>query len=254
MRFNSVVIICLILIFSCFSELNDWPSVLKAAKNKYETAKADASSLEIEQKTMTMAAGEKAASLSKIYKKGVKFRMETSVDMPGMPEKLKGMKTTVVFDGDEMWLSAPMAGKQKLPDSGEDKYRSGRDWWMTLSEKGKLEGTEQFGGEKCYKVKLDEDQAFSRLWISVEDLRLLKAEKEDEEQGVMRIIFSDFKKVDGGWAFPYKTEIFTGDQLFSRSEVVSLKVNDDIDDSLFDPAGLEGGKMNMKSMMKMFGQ
>jgi len=104
----------------------------------------------------------------KMLKKGKKFRIETTMQMPEVPDMPEEMALTnvIIYDGKDSWMISPFMGKQKLPYEEGKEYQTGMGWWELISEKAKIVGTEKVGGRECYVVEIKEEESpFTRMWL-----------------------------------------------------------------------------------------
>jgi outer membrane lipoprotein-sorting protein len=127
------------------------------------------------------------------------------------------------------------------------------DWWNFLSENAEITGTEKVGDRDCYIIKMKETDSspYSMLWLDKKDLILVKARSEISGGEKVEMNFSDFRKIDGDMLVPYQTEMFTGGKLMSTVKVLSVEVNQDLSDDLFDVQKADVKGPNMQDMMKM---
>ncbi|MBU4304508.1 MAG: outer membrane lipoprotein-sorting protein [Candidatus Omnitrophica bacterium] len=236
----------------------DWPAVLQQIKAKYSQFGNDIQDISITQQMTTVAPEGTMVIEMTLLQKGKKFRSEGSMNMPGAPSGMGPMKTTVIFDGKDTWMIAPMMGKKKLsPQESKDQQKD-KNWWELVSEQAKITGMEQTGGRECYVVAMNdpENAPFTRMWLDKNNLVLMKMESKGRKREPVVIEFSDFKKVKGEWEMPYKTEMYANGKLMSTIQVKALQVNKGVADEQFDagkvPVEKQGFPMGdmMKQMMR----
>lgn len=233
----------------------DWSSILKEAKAKYAKFEKEVKDMTIMQETkMVISEKDKKEMTSemKILRKGEKFRVETKMQMPDMPEAMGEMETVIIYDGEDLWMISSFLGKKKLSDEEAHEYQTERNWWDLISEKAKIVGTEKVDKRECYVVETKEEKEFpfTRIWLDKKSLDLIKGERKQPKEETMLWVHSDFKKVKGDWEMPYKTEIYTGEKLVSTSLVKSLEINKGLSDDLFDPDKVKVKGFDMQEMMK----
>ena len=233
----------------------DWPSILKQGKAKYAKFEKEVKDMTIMQETkMVISEKDKKEMTSemKILRKGEKFRMETKMQMPDMPEAMGEMETVIIYDGEDLWMISSFLGKKKLSDEEAHEYQTERNWWDLISEKAKIVGTEKVDKRECYVVETKEEKEFpfTRIWLDKKSLDLIKGERKQPKEETMLWVHSDFKKVKGDWEMPYKTEIYTGEKLVSTSLVKSLEINKGLSDDLFDPDKVKVKGFDIQEMMK----
>ncbi len=223
--------------------------IFKQARAKYAKFEKVAKDMVI---LYEMKAVEKEGEITaetKVLKKGEKFRIETTMEMPelpaGHPMAGKGeMKTIVIHDGKDTYMISPFAGKQKLPE-GEGKDRVSATLFWTPSEedleevKLKLVGTDKVGKRDAYIIEAEEeDGSLSKTWIDKNSFVNLKTEdKSPESESVM--LCSDFRTLEGGWEIPYKTEVYEDKKLVASIVIKSVKINTGLSDDLFNAGKVE---------------
>lgn len=226
----------------------DLADIQKKAKELSEKYKKEIKDMEIvQQVTMTTEQG-RMTTESKMLMKGEKMRMESTNQMPGMGE----MKTIVISNGKDTWVISPFQGKQKASGREAQQYQGRKNWWDFISDAAELKGTEKVNGRECYVVKMKGGgpDSYDTMWLDKKSMNLIQAESKNPDGQKVRIVSSDFKKVVSGLEFPYKTDVYAGDNLMSSTQIKSLKVNQGISESMFDPDKVEAPEMNMQDMMK----
>lgn len=226
----------------------DIGDIMKKSKELSAKFKGEIKDMEVvQQVTMTTEQGRMTTD-SKMLMKGEKMRMESTNQMPGMGE----VKTVVISDGKDTWVISPFQGKKKASGREAQQYQGRKNWWDFMSDGATLKGTEKVNGRNCYVVKLKggEPGSYDTMWLDEKSLNLIQAESKNPDGQKIRIVSSDFKKVVRGLEFPYKTDVYAGKNLMSSTQIKSLKVNQGIPDSMFDPDKVEAPKMDMQDMMK----
>jgi len=227
--------------------------IAKQVHSKYGNFSKEIKNMTIVKKTQILGAQEKITTETKIMRKGEKFRVENTMNMPkssGMPE----MTTITIFDGKDVWVISPMAGKRKIPGKEGEKYKGDEDWWKDISNNSTVVGTETIGNKKCYVIKMEdkENAGFTKIWIDKKNLTLIKFEGTDKKGESIVGINSDFRKIKKGLniLYPYKTEMYINGKLFATSEVTSLTIDKKISDDLFDPNKVKTQGVDMQEMMR----
>ena len=196
----------------------------------------------------------------KMFRKGLKYRMESKMSMPegsGMPA---GMKSIIIFDGKDLWTINQFTGKQKLPADASAAGKDHMNWWKDMPGKGKIVGSEKVGGRDCYIVEIwDEEKEEDKIkkWVDKKALILVQMEFKGGKGETFKMVNSNFKKVKK-WEIPYTIEVFTGGKLMTKTTIKTLNINKGLSDELFDAdkVKMEGkgvpGMPDMKDMMKKF--
>ena len=236
----------------------DLSKILKEVKTKYAKFDKEIKDMTIVQTMrMTTPHGEMSSEM-KTLKKGVKFRVEITTDMPqakDMPSGMRGMKNVVIYDGKDTWMISPFMGKKKITGQEEMQYQAEGQWWNFLSNNAKIVGSEKVGKRDCHVVKIQgqSDSPFDTMWIDKKGFNLVKSESKGPDGQQVRMLNSDFRKIKKSWEIPYKTEMFMEGKLMSTTLVKSVKTNKGLKNSLFDPdqEKVEGGGGMMDMMKKM---
>ena len=225
-----------------------WSNILEEIKAKYVNFEKEVKDITILQEMKASAPQGEITSEMKILKKGKKFRMEIILPTSEIPA---GMKIIIISDGKDSWLISPFMGKQKLSEEEEKEYQ-GIDWWDWFSEKVKIVGTEKVAEQECYVVEIEEERRvpFTKVWVDKKGLLLIKAEDEGPAKKKIGYLFSDFRKIEGGWELPYRIEISMDGSPLYTSFIKSLEINSGLSDDLFDPDKVEVKGPNMQEMMK----
>jgi len=225
-----------------------WSNILEEIKAKYVNFEKEVKDITILQEMKASAPQGEITSEMKILKKGKKFRMEIILPTSEIPA---GMKIIIISDGKDSWLISPFMGKQKLSEEEEKEYQ-GIDWWDWFSEKVKIVGTEKVAERECYVVEIEEERRvpFTKVWVDKKGLLLIKAEDEGPAKKKIGYLFSDFRKIEGGWELPYRIEISTDGSPLYASFIKSLEINKGLSDDLFDPDKIKVKEADMQEMMK----
>jgi len=231
----------------------DLSSVLEQAKAKYAKFEEEVKDMTIVQEMKTFTEEGEITEEMKMLKKGKKFRIETTMQMPEVPDMPEEMALTnvIIYDGKNSWMISPFMGKQKLPYEEGKEYQAGMSWWELISEKTKIVGTEQVGGRECYVVEIKEEESpFTRMWLDKENLVLIKGEYKEAEGEITLWVYSDFKKIKDNWEIPYKIQMYVDGNLAGSLLVKSLEINKGLSDDLFDPDKVKIKGFNIEEMMK----
>jgi len=231
----------------------DLSNVLEQAKAKYAKFEEEIKDMTIVQEMKTVTGEGEMTEEIKMLKKGKKFRIETTMQMPEVPDMPEEMALTnvIIYDGKDSWMISPFMGKQKLPYEEGKEYQTGMGWWELISEKAKIVGTEKVGGRECYVVEIKEEESpFTRMWLDKENLVLIKGEYKEAEGEITLWVYSDFKKIKGDWEMPYKIQMYVDGNLAGSLLVKSLDINKGLSDDLFDPDKVKVKGFNMEEMMK----
>jgi len=251
-RFGIVVFL---IVFSMFGQVyaENFADIVKSAQAKYANYQKEVKDLTLIQDTTMITEQGNMPVKMKMFIKEPKFRAETTMNaqQQGAPR----METTILYDGKDIWMISPMMGKSKLPKGQENQYKDKSNWWAMISENAEVSGTEKIGDKTCYVIvaKNKGTNPFNKLWIDKNTYVMVKAESNDPSGKPMSFVFSDFKEIKG-WEMPYKTEMFMDGKLLSTSKIISLDLNKNLSDDLFDPSKIQAKEFNMQEMMKAMSQ
>jgi len=230
----------------------DWASVREKAKVKYEKFEQEIKDMTVVQEMkFTVPEGE-MHSESALFRKGEKFRIDNTMNMPGGVGEIQ---TIIIFDGKDTWVISSLMGKKKVSGEEEKQYAMNRNWWEWIPEKAKIVGSEKVNKRQCYVVEIydQKDSPLTKIWLDEKALILVKGEGTGAQGKTATWLNFDFKKIKGGWEMPYKTEMYVDGEIMSTSTVKSIKINEGLSDDLFDPNKVRVKGLNLKDMMKQVG-
>ena len=125
----------------------DISDILQQTKEKYAKFEKEIKDMTIVQEMKMVTEDGEVTEEIKMFKKGKKFRIETTMrisELPEMPEEM-ALIQIIIYDGKDSWMISPFMVKQKLPYEEGKEYQMGMDWWKFISEKTKVIGTEKVG-------------------------------------------------------------------------------------------------------------
>ena len=195
---------------------------------------------------------------SDIFIKGNKMRMDSKMSMPDnvkMPPGMEDITTTIIFNGNKMWMIMPFAGKVEVPIKDQLKQQMHMNWWESISTNMEIIGTDSIDGIDCYvlesKVK-DSVTGFDKIWLEEQDFVIVKSEAKgpNGQEYVMKA--TDIRLIDNKWKFPYRMRMYIDGNLISDVRTKSIQINQNISETLFDPNSIEAPSMNdmMQNIMK----
>ncbi len=172
-----------------------------------------------------------------VSKKGEKFRFDIMIDLDEEDVQMNGINTVVIYDGNEMWMMVPIVGKQKVEDEEDmEDYNSVMEmfWWNNFGTDPEIISEENINGTDCYVIEFeetDEQNGFSKIWVSKKDNILIKAVSDDDGGYVL---FKEYKDVYKGYKLPFSTVFYTDDVEELSIVLKTVKVNSGINDDIFD--------------------
>lgn len=178
---------------------------------------------------------------SKIFRKGLKLRIENRVKVAVKEGEMEEMTVVMVYDGKDAWMIDPVGQVMKIEDIPEEHMDPAR----FVPEGAVLQGEEKIDGRPCYVVSYSSEPKIEcRLWLDKERLVPLKM-----ETGEVIVLFKDYKQIAGIWGMPYTTTATGGPQEMV-SRVKSLVINTGLSDGLFKVEA--GESRSMEELMKMY--
>jgi outer membrane lipoprotein-sorting protein len=173
------------------------------------------------------------------YTKGSKSKIETKIMVNS-----KVNTTTIISDGASQWLIVNnMKMKQgQIPDKARA-VKQYNDELTKNSDKFNVVRSETLNGRNCYVVesivaRKDGKNEKFLMWLDKENALTYQVIAYDASgKEMMKVVTSDYRTVVNNLKAPFKTEIYTGDKLMSKTVVKSMKVNKGLNDILFDVSG-----------------
>ena len=232
---------------------DDWPGIYEKTNAKYAKYQDDIKDITILQEVTVITPDREMVADSKMMKKGIKFRMEASIENPEMPKEVGPIKTIIIHDSEDVWMISSMMGTHKIVGNEKKQYETAGDWWAFLPQKAASVGSEKIGSYECHVVEFEEDGAgpFTKIWIDKKDLLLIQGEISFPNGKTAVMYRSDFRKVAKKWEIPYREEVTVDGELLSIVVVKSVEINTNLSDELFDHEKVEVKGPNMEEMMKI---
>ncbi len=226
---------------------SDIDTLVQNAQARYAAFQKAVKDITIVQETRVVVPAKKGgaaagSAMMRIYKKGDRFRLETDAPRPPGGGTGGTVKTVIIFDGNDTWMISPVFGRTRLPQRDPADYQIQKNWWDLVRPGAELAGSGTVNGYACYIILNPEgsNAPFSRLWVATDTLDLVQAEGRNDN-GAIRMTFSDFQKLTGDYAIPFRLETYRNNEPVAVSEVRSVEFNTGLPDDLFDP-GLEERK------------
>lgn len=157
----------------------------------------------------------------------------------------QGMEIVSLYDGEKAWMLNPMTGATEAqeitgPQLDQVKLQAGMEGMIYKLEKNgsnfEYAGKETQGSKEYEVLKFSSgDGTNVKAYFNTETHLPEVYEIETTQEGatvMTKIAQSDFREVDG-MKFPYKSEISVNGQVMANTEIKSIKINEDIPDSVF---------------------
>ena len=169
------------------------------------------------------------------------------------PARVKGDKILLMNDGDDIWFYTPKtdrvrhlashAKKQKVQGS-DFSYEDYENWDYKNDFKTTLLGKEKLNGISCYKLELIPTESgphYSKMvvWVISEKYIVLKADYYEEGALLKTLQCKDIKKISDHWLAMKMIMTNRQDGGSTTMETTNIKINIDLDNSLFTTNNLQ---------------
>lgn len=166
----------------------------------------------------------------------------------------KGFRNESNFNGQQIvnvvtdkggWAINPFGGSEQAVAMPDEQYKAGKDQiyvdpflnYATKGSKIELLGKEKVGAAEAYKIKYtNKDNAETTYYIDPATYYIVQAVKKGNAMGqgiTINISYSDYKKNDAGFFWPYTTNIDMG-QFALKVNAKKVEVNKAVDPSIFE--------------------
>ncbi len=234
--FRRMVLSFLFVSFSIVGLSADLDTVLKNMKDKYKTIEDQVRTIKMTAKTTADFENKEVVTKNVTYKKGNKMRVETEPikTIPEIPEEY--LTAVNIYDGENLWIIS-QGETQKLPVSQTEMEQgsplSDVSWIEDLKDKISLDGEETVDGVDCYVLKMSQPYKLS-LYISKDSYDWIKMVQSIKGQ-TLEILRRDFRPVEGvsGFEVPYEIDVKLNGTPVTKTEVLSVSVNEELPDTLF---------------------
>jgi outer membrane lipoprotein-sorting protein len=229
----------------------EWPTILRDAQTRCERQHALIRDMTLHQSITTASDQGPVQSQQTVYEKGKQSRMEMTMqagDSTNPP-----MTITVISNGTQAWMISPYTGKRQMPEADTRQHNAGTDCWDFTPANSSIGGSDLLQGHDCYIVNLNKDSVQHRLWLDKTSLNVLQGISFSGTDSV-RWVLSDFRKIIGDYEYPYKVEMFDGDEVINTMLVESVAVNMALSDTLFDPDKVQVGQVDMQKLLEQMFQ
>jgi outer membrane lipoprotein-sorting protein len=222
----------------------DIPTLIADAKARYGKAYDEIVDMTVKQTGTVKNDTEFTTMTMSMYRKGDKWRNEATIG-----EGEETFSTTTIYDGTDYW-SEMLGMKTKLPKEETEAKRMVEDYWMDIPDSAKMLGEESLNGRDCWIVEWNEENEPLKTWIAKDDFMHVQSVSESGGN-ITKILNSDFRKVHGDFMVPFKTDVYSGDELVVTSLITEFTCNAGLADSLFDPEKLGGSdNMDLQKLME----
>lgn len=159
----------------------------------------------------------------------------TDIAVPGMGEGFQ------IYTPTKAWSFMPFQGQTSVEELPEDKQKDGlaqldvQGLLLNYKEKGskvELLGKEMYDGDECYKLKVETSYGKSTTYfINSKTYYRVKSISAGPTGADVETVFSNFKKTEQGFVFPFSQSNPNGTLEFS-----SIEVNKPVDEKIFSPS------------------
>ena len=166
----------------------------------------------------------------------------------------KGYRNESNFNGQQLvnvitdkgaWAINPFGGSDQATALPEEQYKAAEDQiyidpFLNYAARGvkvELLGKEKVGSTDAYKIKYtNKDNAVTTYYIDPTTYYIIQAVRKGNAMGqevTISVGYSDYKKNDGGFYYPYTTNIDMG-QFALKVNAKKVEVNKPVDASIFE--------------------
>lgn len=143
------------------------------------------------------------------------------------------------------WAINPFGGSNDATPMPDEQYKAGEDQiyvdpffnYAAKGSKVEMLGKEKVGSVDAYKIKYtNKDNSETTYYIDPSTYYISKAVKKGNAMGqdiTINISYADYKKNDGGFYWPYTTNIDMG-QFALKINTKKVEVNKQVDPSIFE--------------------
>lgn len=242
-KFSLFIITIFALVF--YAETSE--EIFKRIETKYSSY-SDVKSIDAIYKSIFYNNEAKVPMTLKILVKDKKMKMEIIPDSLEM-EDVQQMATTIIKDGDNMFIVNPIVGKIELSEKEKDSYNQDKGvlWWKQIND----DYDYLYEKDKNYIFKHKESEGL--LFVDKENLFLSKyVDYQNDKKDTLIMTFTDYKKIEEERYMPFKIEANLNGKKIMEMNIDKIKFNTQIDDSLFE---IKKGKItDVKDLFKKFSQ
>ena len=206
--------------------------IVQGMNIRYDRLIKKSGGIKITQEVKNITDGVSVLSTQTIFKKGHLYKIETISQMDLDKEKTRNV---VLFDGKNIWLISPFVGITMMPKDEAMIQGIFDSFSKLIPQDSKIVGEDKLSDDDCYIIKIPSNAKlpFSKIWVSKTRLIPLKAIGQYNNKSII-LTFKDYKKINGEWGIPYKTEIMLDGKLISTTLVKKVETNIDIPNNIFD--------------------
>lgn len=222
------ILLFVILIFSILFYAETQNEILQKIEKKYSSY-SEIKSMQATYKSIFFSNNAKVPMTAKIWVKDKKMKMDIIPDKSEIDE-VEQMETTILNDGENIYLINPIIGKVKLTEKEKENYIQDKAllWWKQLDDEYEYLKEQ----ENCYVFQKQSNR--SLVFIDKKNLFLVKTvDYQNENRDTFVMIFSDYKKIDSKYYMPFLTVANLNGQKIMEMESQKLDINIEIDDSVF---------------------
>ncbi|MEJ5306762.1 MAG: hypothetical protein WHT27_00455 [candidate division WOR-3 bacterium] len=240
-KFLFFTIVILAIIFHAETE----DEILQKIEQKYSSY-SEIKSMEATYKSIFFSNDMKVPMTTYIWVKDKKMKLDIIPDKSEIDD-VEQMATTIINDGEKIFLVNPIVGKVKLTEKEKENYIQDKGilWWKQLSEEYKYLKDQ----DNCYvfQKKLNN----SLIFIDKKNLFLVKTvDYQNENQDTVVMVMSDYKQIDSKYYMPFLITATLDGQKIMEMKTQKIDINIKIDDSVFE---IKAGKeMDINDLIKKY--
>jgi len=187
------------------------------------------------------------------YSRGARWRADATIRNPEKPE---GFPFTVLFDGQQTWAQLLGMKMDIEPSDVNDRMR-GYAYWNEPDAGSKVAGEETINGRACWLIETplkesDGTKVTMKSWYDKERFVLVQSESTYDKKPV-RMEFSDFRDVAGGYVIPHAMRAVQNDVQLVEARITETAHGEAVSSALLDASSLEGADFpDMAELMRTF--
>lgn len=242
-------IVIMILSLYCFAQ-NDADEIIEQFKGKF--LKYDSiTSMKATYKTTFYNEETTYSATIKIISRGQKIKTEITSDSDEFNE-VQQLSTTIIKDGNDIYLINPITGKIKIKDDEKNNYLQdkGTQYWKFNFDDYVYDGIREINKTQTYLFSKKDDKN-SKIFIDKKNLFVVQ-QQEISDSDTILITFENYKKIQSDYSMPHTIILKINGKKIMLMELKNIVINPKIDDSEFEVK--EEKSIDLQELMKNLGQ
>ncbi len=233
----------------CFAQ-NDANEIIEQFKQKF--LKYDSiTSMKATYKTTFYNEETTYSSTIKIISRGQKIKTEITSDSDEFKE-VQQLSTTIIKDGNNIYLINPITGKVKIKDEDKNNYLQdkGTQFWKLNFDDYVYNGIQEINKTQTYLFSKKDDKN-SKIFIDKKNLFVVQ-QQEISKSDTLLLSFENYKKIQSDYFIPHTIILKINGKKIMLMELKNIIINPKVDDSEFEVK--EDKSIDIQELMKNLGQ